>query len=139
MRDTGRIKCYRAEWSLGEREQLAWPALLELALRVIADPAVKAAYPRLNARSLKLRPVMQFRKGYIGQYDPQDHRIKLAWGGRDALTLLHEIAHAATSGDKHTVAWREAYIWLVWRFLGEDEGRRLAAAFVNHQALEVDA
>jgi hypothetical protein len=70
-------------------------------------------------------------------YEPWLHRIKLAWGGRDILTLMHELAHAAVPERGHQQAWRTAYVFLVWRFIGEEEGRRLAAAFVNHGVLEM--
>lgn len=131
MRDTGRIECYRAEWELGEQVQLPWDELMGLARRVITDEQVRSAYPQLVKRPLKLRPVMSYKRDFIGMYEPWTHRIKLAWGGRSAMVLMHELAHAAVAG-KHGQAWRTAYVFLVWRFLGEEQGRRLAAAFINH-------
>ena len=134
-RDTGRLNCYRAEWEVDTNDQLPWNELLSLAKRVVADETVKHAYPRLAAQPLKLQPVMKYRKGFIGRYTSATHRIELAWGGRSALTLFHELAHAATHGG-HQQDWRTAYVFLTWRFLGEDQGKRLAAAFINHGVLE---
>lgn len=136
MRDAGRIDCYRAEWSLGDQPQVGWSELCDLALRVVRDPLVGQAFPALERRRLVLRPRHEHRSDWIGQWDPRANRISLAWGGRSGLVLMHELAHAATPGDKHQRRWREAYVYLTWRFLGDDLGRRLAAAFVNHDALD---
>lgn len=137
MRDTGRITCYRAEWSLGEQPQLPWDQLMTLAQRVVNDDIVRNTYPHLSARVMKLRPVMKHLKGFIGRYSRWPHRVELAWGGRSGIVLMHELAHACVPGGcGHDVAWRECFIFLTWRFLGEETGRRLAAAFINHGALK---
>lgn len=137
MRDHGKAACYRAENSVDAFEDTTWQNLLDLATIVMRDEFVQTAYPLLVARPLKLRPVMAHKTRYIGRYSPSAHRIELAWGGRSKLTLLHEMAHACLSGTKqsHGCEWREAYVYLVWRFLGDEAGQRLTAAFINNKVL----
>ena len=134
-RDTGRTACYAAENELGERPQLGWTALMEFARRVVTDPVVQGAYPALGARMLRLRPVMAARSTYVGRYCPTAHRIELCYGGRDDLTLLHELAHASTPHEKHGSAWRQAYCVLAHRVLDAETALRLTAAMVNHAAI----
>ena len=137
MRDHGRQACYRAEWTLGEREQLAWSDLMALATKVLTDATVKAAYSKLAG--VKLRPVHKFLSSRIGQYDPAAHRVTLYWGGRDDLTLLHELAHAATPGHQHGPAWRAVYLFLAHRFLDHETAMRLTAAFADANVIDWEA
>lgn len=121
--------------------EVPWQDLLKMAKRVVNDPEVKRIYPQISARPLKFRKVTEPFLPFTGRYSPQQHAIELCRQGWDYLTLLHEMAHAAEgmNEEDHPESWREIFVYLVYRFLGEETGRALQASFENAGLLKVAA
>jgi len=87
-------------------------------------------------RNLKTIPIKYLRRDckYTGVYydrwggDPAMIKLQRKHG-LNKLILLHELAHAATTSNRHDTEFRQAHVKLISKFISKEAGAKLKACF----------